>query len=158
MRKYQTLLSSLISITWRTCEMWLGLNCAAAYLNTVNCCLQAPAPVISPLGYEPLHLKGLLKPLRKMNMYSSPSQKTMKGMGTNFWHHNYWDCLGLQEILMIGPWYSRQPLTNHKKRYACHPKCSQKLLHQKFVPILLVVSGVGNPRAYKQQFTVCNLA
>ena len=65
---------------------------------------------------------------------------------------------------MIGRWYSRQPLTNHKlvdKRYLwlvngcleyhrpivtnpCPPKRSQKSLHQKLVPILPRVSEVGN--------------
>lgn len=82
----------------------------------------------------------------------------MNRMGTNVWCNNYRDHLGGLEILMIGPWYSRQPLANHQKCYVCQPKCSQKSLRQKFVPILLAVSGVGNPRADKQQFTVCKLA
>ena len=90
-----------------------------------------------------------------MNMYKSPLKKLWREWVQTFdatIFIYYWDCLGGPEILMIGP------LTSHKKRYACHPKCSQKSLHQKFVPILLVISGVGNPKVYKPQFTVCNLA
>lgn len=29
-----------------------------------------------------------------------------------------WDCLGGQKLVMIGQWYSRQPLTNHNERFS----------------------------------------
>ena len=35
-------------------------------------------------------------------------------MGTSFGRHDFRDCLGGQELVMIGQWHSRQPLTNHK--------------------------------------------
>ena len=35
-------------------------------------------------------------------------------MGTSFRHNDFWDRFGGQVLVMIGRWYSRQPLTNHK--------------------------------------------
>ena len=39
---------------------------------------------------------------------------TIRGMDTRFRRSNVWDRLGGQAVVMIGRWYSRQPLTNHK--------------------------------------------
>ena len=36
-------------------------------------------------------------------------------MGTSFWRGDFWDHLGAQALVMIGGWYSRQPLTNHEQ-------------------------------------------
>ena len=36
-------------------------------------------------------------------------------MGTSFRCNDFRDRLGGQALLMIGGWYSRQPLTNHKQ-------------------------------------------
>ena len=44
---------------------------------------------------------------------AAPQQvETIRGMGTSFRHHDFWDRLGGQALVMIGRWYSRQPLTN----------------------------------------------
>ena len=40
--------------------------------------------------------------------------ETIGEMGTSFRRNHFWDRLGGQAIVMIGWWYSRQPLTNHK--------------------------------------------
>ena len=40
--------------------------------------------------------------------------ETIREMGTSFRRNHFWDRLGGQAIVMIGWWYSRQPLTNHK--------------------------------------------
>ena len=37
-------------------------------------------------------------------------------MGTRFQRNDSWDRLRGQALVKIGRWYSRQPLTNHKKR------------------------------------------
>ena len=37
-------------------------------------------------------------------------------MGTSFVCRDFLDRLGGQALVMIGQWYSRQPLTNHKER------------------------------------------
>ena len=37
-------------------------------------------------------------------------------MATNFTRNDFWDHLGGQALVMIGRWYSRQPLTNHNQR------------------------------------------
>ena len=37
------------------------------------------------------------------------------GVGTSFRRNDLWDLLGGQTLAMIGPWYSWQPLTNHKQ-------------------------------------------
>ena len=36
------------------------------------------------------------------------------GGGTSFRRNDFWDLLDRQTLAMIGYWYSRQPLTNHK--------------------------------------------
>ena len=36
------------------------------------------------------------------------------GVGTSFRRNDFWDLLDGQTLAMIGYWYSRQPLTNHK--------------------------------------------
>ena len=46
----------------------------------------------------------------------SITSKTSKEMGTTFGISDFWDRLGGQELIMIGRWYSGQPLTNHKQR------------------------------------------
>ena len=44
---------------------------------------------------------------------AAPQQvETIRGMGTSFRHNDFWDHLGGQALVMIGRWYSRQPLTN----------------------------------------------
>ena len=48
---------------------------------------------------------------------------------------NRWGRLGMK----LGGWYSRQSLSN-----ACPPKQSQSSLHQKLIPSLPIVHGVGN--------------
>ena len=45
----------------------------------------------------------------------------MRGMGTSFRCNDFWVRLGGQTLVMIGRWYSRQPLTNHKKRFSTQP-------------------------------------
>ena len=35
-------------------------------------------------------------------------------MGTSVGLNDFWDRLGGQALVIIGRWYSRQPLTNHK--------------------------------------------
>ena len=52
-----------------------------------------------------------------------------------------WDRLGGQALVMIGEWWSRQPLTTHN--YLSTQTIS-KPLRRKLVPIPLTVSGVGN--------------
>ena len=42
-----------------------------------------------------------------------PTQETIREMGTSFRRNHFWDRLGGQALVMIGWWYSRQPLTNH---------------------------------------------
>ena len=37
-------------------------------------------------------------------------------MDTRFERNDFWDRLGEQALVMIGRWYSRQPLTNHNQR------------------------------------------
>ena len=45
---------------------------------------------------------------------AAPQQvQTIRGMGASFRHRDFWDRLGGQALVMIGRWYSRQPLTNH---------------------------------------------
>ena len=39
---------------------------------------------------------------------------TVGRMGTSFGRNDFWDRLGGQALVMIGRWYLRQPLTNHK--------------------------------------------
>ena len=55
-------------------------------------------------------------------------------MGTSPEHSDFWIVWGGQAFVMIGRWYSRQPLTNFKSN-ACPPSRSQKLLRRKLVPI-----------------------
>ena len=55
-------------------------------------------------------------------------------MGTSPGHSDFWIVWGGQAFVMIGRWYSRQPLTNFKSN-ACPPSRSQKLLRRKLVPI-----------------------
>ena len=43
-----------------------------------------------------------------------PTPETIRGMGTSFRCNDSWDSLSGQVLLMIGGWYPRQPLTNHK--------------------------------------------
>ena len=58
-----------------------------------------------------LPLKGSLVLGDKM---AAPQQvETIRGMGTSFRHNDFWDHLGGQALVMIGRWYSRQPLANH---------------------------------------------
>ena len=40
--------------------------------------------------------------------------ETTRVMGTSFQRNDFWDRFGGQVLVMIGRWYSRQPLTNHK--------------------------------------------
>ena len=40
--------------------------------------------------------------------------ETLRGMGTSFLRNDFWDRLGRQALVMIGRWYLRQLLTNHK--------------------------------------------
>ena len=48
------------------------------------------------------------------NKMAAPQQvETIRGMGTSFRHHDFWDRLGGRALVMIGRWYSSQPLTNH---------------------------------------------
>jgi len=42
----------------------------------------------------------------------------MRGMRLSFRRNDFWDHLGGQALVMIGRWYSRQPLTNQKKRFS----------------------------------------
>ena len=72
----------------------------------------------------------------------SLTSETSKKMGTTFGISDFWDRLGGQELYMIGRWYSRQPLTNHKQRLST--KRSQKSLDQELVAIALIVSVIGN--------------
>ena len=37
-------------------------------------------------------------------------------MAKNFTRNDFWDHLRGQALVMIGRWYSRQPLTNHNQR------------------------------------------
>ena len=55
----------------------------------------------------------------------SSTPETMRGMGTSFRCNDFWDSLGGQTLVMIGRWYPRQPLTNHKKRLSTQtiPEC-----------------------------------
>ena len=43
-----------------------------------------------------------------------PTPETIRGMGTSFRCNDSWDSLSGQVLLMIGGWYPRQPLINHK--------------------------------------------
>ena len=38
---------------------------------------------------------------------------TMRGMGTRIPRNDFWESLVGQALILIGRWYSRQPLTNH---------------------------------------------
>ena len=40
------------------------------------------------------------------------TSKTRGRMGTSFGHSDFWDHFGGQALVMIGGWYSRQPLTS----------------------------------------------
>ena len=40
-----------------------------------------------------------------------PTSKTQVRMGTTFGRSGFWGRLGGQTVVMIGRWYSRQPLT-----------------------------------------------
>ena len=44
----------------------------------------------------------------------SPTPETIRGMGTSFRCSEFWDRLIGQVLVMIGQWYPRRPLTNHK--------------------------------------------
>ena len=41
---------------------------------------------------------------------------TLRRMGTSFGHSDCWDRIGGKALVMIGQWYSRRPLTNHRQR------------------------------------------
>ena len=43
-----------------------------------------------------------------------PTPEAIRGLGTSFRRNDFWDLLDGQTLAMIGRWYSRQPLTNHK--------------------------------------------
>ena len=43
-----------------------------------------------------------------------PTSETCRRIGTSFGRSDVWDRLSGQALVMIGRWYSRQPLTNHK--------------------------------------------
>ena len=43
-----------------------------------------------------------------------PTSETCRRIGTSFGRSDVWDRLSEQALVMIGRWYSRQPLTNHK--------------------------------------------
>ena len=43
-----------------------------------------------------------------------PTSESLGRMGTSFVCRDFWDRLGGQALVMIGQWYLRQPLTNHK--------------------------------------------
>ena len=43
------------------------------------------------------------------------TSETLRGMGTSFGCSDLWDRLGGQVLVMIGQWYPKQPLTNHKQ-------------------------------------------
>ena len=45
----------------------------------------------------------------------------------SFGSSEFWDSLGGQVLVMIGPWYSRQPLTNHKVITLVHPNNPRSL-------------------------------
>ena len=42
------------------------------------------------------------------------TSETLGRMGTSFGCSDFWDRLVGQVLVMIGPWYSRQPSTNHR--------------------------------------------
>ena len=44
----------------------------------------------------------------------SSTPKDIREMGTGLKRKDFWDSLGGQALVMIGRWYSRQPLTSHK--------------------------------------------
>ena len=54
---------------------------------------------------------------RKLERGSSqfPTPEAIRGVGTSFRRNDFWNLLDGQTLAMIGPWYSRQPLTNHKQ-------------------------------------------
>ena len=43
---------------------------------------------------------------------------TNERMRLSFRRSDFWDCLRGQALALIGRWYARQPLTNHKKRFS----------------------------------------
>ena len=44
-----------------------------------------------------------------------PTSETLRRISTTFGPSDFWDFFGeLTGIAVIGSWYSRQPLTNHK--------------------------------------------
>ena len=50
----------------------------------------------------------------KRLILQATTSETLGRMGTSFACSDFWDCLGGQVLVLIGRWYSRQPLTNHK--------------------------------------------
>ena len=43
-----------------------------------------------------------------------PTSKTLGRMGTNSGRSDFWDRLGGQALVMIGRWYSKESLTDHR--------------------------------------------
>ena len=74
--------------------------------------------------------------------YQFPSSETLGKMGMSFACSDFRDRLGEQVLVMIGQWYSRQPLTNNYKCFSWSNR-SQKSICQKLVPIPLIVLEWG---------------
>ena len=63
-------------------------------------------------------------------------------MDTSFGCSDFWDRLGEQALVMIGRWYSRQPLTNHNQRLST--QMIPEIVAPKACTSSLIVSGMGN--------------
>ena len=52
----------------------------------------------------------------KRNLYQCqlPALETIGRMGTSFGRNDFWNGIGGQALVIIGRWFPRQPLTNHK--------------------------------------------
>ena len=84
-----------------------------------------------PLAFEIIRFDNQKNSFVFLVSYHSPPAciVTLRRMGTSFGHSDCWDRIGRQALVMIGQWYSRRPLTNHRQRLSTQR--SQKSLRRK---------------------------
>ena len=75
---------------------------------------ETTAPIEKPFRTKTRTTNELNPHMTAAHSVQFPTQETIREMGTSFRRNHFWDRLGGQALVMIGWWYSRQPLTNHK--------------------------------------------
>ena len=75
---------------------------------------ETSAPIEKPFRAKTRTTNELNPHMTAAHSVHFPTPETVRQMGTSFRCNHFWDRLGGQALVMIGWWYSRQPLTNHK--------------------------------------------